>query len=70
MLIVYRVLMGKLERSRPVERPRRRWGDNIKMYFRDVRLRAWTGSLWLRIGQVTGCFEPLGSVKCENFLSS
>ena len=28
---VYRVLLGKPEGTRPLGRPRRRWGDNIKM---------------------------------------
>jgi hypothetical protein len=32
----YRVLMGKPEGKRPLQRPRRRWEDNIKMDFRDV----------------------------------
>jgi hypothetical protein len=32
----YRILVGKPEGRRPLERPRRRWEDNIKMYLRDV----------------------------------
>ena len=32
----YRVLVGKPEGRRPLERPRRRWEDNIKMDFREV----------------------------------
>jgi hypothetical protein len=28
---VYKVLVGKPERKRPLGRPRRRWEDNIKM---------------------------------------
>ena len=28
---VHRVLIGKPEGKRPLERPRRRWEDNIKM---------------------------------------
>jgi hypothetical protein len=32
----YRVLMGKPEGRRPLERPRRKWKDNIKMDFREV----------------------------------
>jgi hypothetical protein len=27
----YRILVGMPERNRPLERPRRRWMDNIKM---------------------------------------
>jgi hypothetical protein len=33
---VYRGLVGKLEGRRPVERPRRRWEDNIRMDLRKV----------------------------------
>ena len=47
---VYRVLVGKPEGKRPLGRPRRRWGDNIKMEIKKWDLGAWTGSRWLRIG--------------------
>ena len=33
---VYRVLVGKPEGKRPLERPRRRWVVNIKMDLREV----------------------------------
>jgi hypothetical protein len=33
---VYRILVGKPERKRPLGRPRRRWVDNIKMDLRDI----------------------------------
>jgi len=33
---VYRILVGKLEGKRPLERPRRRWEDNIKMDIQEV----------------------------------
>ena len=33
---VYRVLVGKPEGKRPLERPRGRWEDNIKMDLQDV----------------------------------
>ena len=33
---VHRVLVGKPEGKRPLERPRRRWEDNIKMDFQEV----------------------------------
>jgi hypothetical protein len=33
---VYRVLVGKHEGKRPLERPRRRWEDNIKMDLQEV----------------------------------
>jgi hypothetical protein len=35
---VYRVLMGKPEGKRPLERPRRRWEDGLKM---DIREMGW-----------------------------
>jgi hypothetical protein len=31
-----KVLVGKLERKRPLGRPRRRWEDNIKMDLQEV----------------------------------
>ena len=33
---VHRVLVGKPEGKRPLERPRRRWEDNIKMNLQEV----------------------------------
>jgi hypothetical protein len=30
----YRILVGKPEGKRPLGRPRRGWGDNIRMYLR------------------------------------
>jgi hypothetical protein len=45
----YRIL-GKPEGRRPLERPRRRWEDNIKMDLQEVGRGAWTGLIWLRIG--------------------
>ena len=33
---VYRVLVGKSEGDRPLERPRRKWKDNIKMNLQKV----------------------------------
>jgi len=34
--VVYRVLVGKPERKRPLERPRRRWEDNINKDLHEV----------------------------------
>ena len=34
---VHRVLVGRPEGKRPLGRPRRRWGDNIKMDLQEVR---------------------------------
>jgi hypothetical protein len=33
---VYRVLMGKPEGKRPLERPRRRWQDGIRMDLSEI----------------------------------
>jgi hypothetical protein len=33
---VYRVLVGKSEGKRPLERPRHRWEDGIKMDLREI----------------------------------
>jgi hypothetical protein len=35
---VYRLLAGKPEGKRPLERPRRRWMDNIKMDLLEISL--------------------------------
>jgi hypothetical protein len=33
---MYRVLVGKPEGKRPLGRPKRRWGDNIRMELKEV----------------------------------
>jgi hypothetical protein len=42
---VYRLLVGKSEEKRPLERPRRRWIDNIKMNLLEIGLNVvdWIG---------------------------
>jgi hypothetical protein len=55
---VHRVLVGKPEGKRPLERPRRRLEDNIKMDLQEVgrgrgdwswlRIRIGGGHLWVR----------------------
>jgi hypothetical protein len=54
---VCRVLVGKPEGKRPLGRPRRRYEDNIKMDLHEVGVAIWTGSSWLRLGQVAGTCE-------------
>jgi hypothetical protein len=44
----YRVLVGKPEGRRSVERPRRRWENNIKMDLREV---GWGGMDWINLAQ-------------------
>ena len=45
--VVYRVLLGKPERKKPLERPRRRWEDNIKMDIQEVG----GGGDWMELAQ-------------------
>jgi len=47
---VHRVLVGKPEEKRPLERPRHRWEHNIKMDLQEVGGGVGTGWSWLRIG--------------------
>jgi len=44
-MVVYRVLVGKPEGRRPLERPRRRWVDNIRTDLQEVGCgyMDWTG---------------------------
>jgi hypothetical protein len=47
---VFRVLVGKPEGKRPLGTPRRRWEDNIKMYFQEMGCE---GMDWTDVVQVT-----------------
>jgi hypothetical protein len=51
---VYRVLVGKPEGKRQLERPRRRWEDGTKMDLGEIGWGVWSGFTWLRIGTVGG----------------
>jgi hypothetical protein len=44
----YRILVGKPEGMRPLESPRRRWVDNIKMDLREI---GWGGMDWIDVTQ-------------------
>jgi hypothetical protein len=46
----YRVVVGKPKKKRPLERPKRRWEDNIKMNIQEVGCGTWTELIWFRIG--------------------
>jgi hypothetical protein len=65
----YRILMEKPEGKRPLQRPRYRWVDNIKM-----ERMGWYGLDLSGSGQVPvegSCEhsnEPLGSIKCWEIL--
>jgi hypothetical protein len=45
---VYTVLVGKPEVKRPLDRPRRRWQDNIKLYLREIGIY---GANWIWLAQ-------------------
>jgi ribosomal protein L10 len=45
---VFRVLIGRPEGKRPLERPRRRWEDNIKVDLREIGI---DGANWIRLAQ-------------------
>jgi hypothetical protein len=45
---VHRVLIGRPEGKRPLERPRRRWEDNIKLDLREIGI---DGTNWIRLAQ-------------------
>jgi hypothetical protein len=45
---VYRVLVGKPEGKRPLERPRRRWEDNIMADLQEVGCR---GMNWIELAK-------------------
>jgi hypothetical protein len=47
---VHRVLVGKPEGKRPLERPRRRREDGIEMDLKEIGWGVWSGFTLLRIG--------------------
>jgi hypothetical protein len=44
----YRVLVGRLEGKRPLERPRHRWKDNVN---KDLPVVGWRGMDWIYLSQ-------------------
>jgi hypothetical protein len=69
---VYKVLVGKPEGKRPLERPRRRWEDGIRMDLREIGLVGGRCGLVSTVsgqGPVAGCCEccaePSGSCAME-----
>jgi hypothetical protein len=50
----YRILVGIPEGKRPLEIPRHRREDNIKMDLREKYGVAWYGLIWLRTGIHSG----------------
>jgi hypothetical protein len=51
---VYTVLVGKPEVKRPLERPRCRWVDGIRMGLMEIGWGLWNGFTWISIGTVGG----------------
>jgi hypothetical protein len=56
---VYRVLVGKPKGKRPLERPRRRWEDGIKLDLREI---GWRGVEWIHLVQDRDCWWALVNV--------
>ena len=56
---VYRFLVGKFDRKRPLERPRRRWEDDIK---KDLQEVGCGGIDWIELAQDRGRLRALVSV--------
>jgi hypothetical protein len=71
---VYRVVVGKHERKRPLVRPRHRWEDNIKMDLQEVGCGVMD---WIDLAQdrdrwrapVNAVMNLRGSIKCGEFLN-
>jgi hypothetical protein len=66
---VYRVLVGRPEGKRPLERPRRRWEDNIKMGLRHqiyLKSKHLSGSIcnleYIHIDKLRMLFPSLNNV--------
>jgi hypothetical protein len=59
---MYRVLVGKPEGKRPLERPRRGWEDGIKMDLREIGLGG-GGVEWIQLAQDRDrCLAPVNAV--------
>jgi hypothetical protein len=55
---MYRVLVGKPEGKRPLQRPRCRWEDEIKM---DLREMGWGGVEWIHLAQGRDCWRAVAN---------
>jgi hypothetical protein len=53
---VYNILLGKPEGKRPLERPRRRGKDGIRMDLKDI---AWGRVDWIQLAQDRGRWRAL-----------
>ena len=50
----YKVVVEKDEGKRPLERPKLRWEDSIKIELDQIEWAAGTGLVWLRMGNIGG----------------
>jgi hypothetical protein len=50
----YRILVGKPKQKRPLERPKCRWEDEIKVDLREIDWGVQSGFTWLRRGTTGG----------------
>jgi hypothetical protein len=66
---VYKVLVSKPEKNRPLGTPRLDGRIILRLTFRKWDVGVWTGSSWLRIGTGTCEYdkEPVSSIKCMEF---
>jgi hypothetical protein len=48
MRIAYNIFVGKPDEKRALERPRRRWENNIRMYLRET---VWEVADWIYLAQ-------------------
>jgi hypothetical protein len=46
---LYRVLVGNPEGKEPLERPRRRWENGVRMYIKEIGWGVSSGFFWPRI---------------------
>jgi hypothetical protein len=62
----YKILVGKPEEKRPIDRPRRRLEDNIKMDIMEIRLEDVD---WINLAQDMDRWRaPSGSIKGGEFI--
>jgi hypothetical protein len=53
---VYKVLVEKPEGKRPLERPRHRWENGIRMDFREI---GWGSVQWIHLAQDRGQWQAV-----------
>jgi hypothetical protein len=60
------IMIGECERKKLLERPRRRWNDNIKMYVREMACEFGSGQRQM-VGSDVNRKECPGSIKCKEY---